>query len=120
MCFIIGDKLYEVRVRYDIKAKKITKIDELGLEWYRYESPPTKYEILEWTVIGITVTTLIGDASQDASSDLLEGKTYHLRSKDIGTVCFYESELKSYLTQAEYWFFDERVAENKIKTIGEM
>lgn len=115
--FNIGQQLYEIRIVPHKDHKKVTMIDQNGVEWFRWEGPRFKHKIVTNEVIGVTVSSLTGRAAADSEPEHRGASIVHLQPDDGVSSWCYELDLTKYLSQKAFWFYDLESAELKMKTL---
>jgi hypothetical protein len=100
----IGDTFYEVTtVGF---SRKITKVDEAGVTWFRYENP-TEFKAVKYSVVGIVTQVVQGETvkTEDVTDYELGTATfYHVRSVSGPEVIFDKYDLSRYIESAQRYF----------------
>lgn len=109
----IGDTFYEVTtVGF---SRKVTKVDEAGVTWFRYENP-TEFRAVKYAVVGIVSQVVQGETvnTEDATDYELGTATfYHVRSVSGPEVIFDSLDLNRYLESAQRYFISLDTLLNK-------
>ena len=108
--FKVGDKFYEVVEDPNaFSRKKISMTDDNGIEWYRYDKPIRSYRIQAWTIVGRVTPVVEGElvpCDWPANEALL-----HCACPGVDTDVITESELKTWIDSAKYYFLTEQAAQ---------
>ncbi len=111
--FKVGDKFYEVVEDPNaFSRKKISMTDDNGIEWYRYDKPIRSYRIQAWTIVGIVTPVVEGElvpCDWPANEALL-----HCACPGVDTDVITESELKTWIESAKYYFLTEQAAQSHV------
>ena len=60
-----GDVIYNIRTKLQVfEPRKISKIDENGVEWFRYNKDRYKYDIEEYKYIGRAEVHIFGEVDE--------------------------------------------------------
>lgn len=111
--FKVGDKFYQVVEDPNVfSRKKISMTDDNGVEWYRYDKPIRSYSIQAWTIVGRVIPTVEGEL---VPCDWSPNETVlHCVCPGVDTDVITESELKTWIESAKYYFLTEQAAQAHI------
>jgi hypothetical protein len=106
----IGDKIYHIQTTSNVfSRKKITMIDDKGIQWYRYDKDIQEFELETHTIIGKISVTVEGIVDENVMTE----NEYH--TDKIMTV--YEADFVT--EHSPYWFSDEAAAQKKLTELRE-
>lgn len=111
--FNLGDKYYYVSESLNsFRRRKITKIDESGVEWHRYDMPTRTYDIHEYVVMGKVTPIIEGELTECDWS--LSEVMIHAQCPGRDAEVVTEEDLKTWIESSAYYFSDRKTAEDKI------
>lgn len=91
----LGDSIFYLQKNFGVfTRKKIYKIDDEGVEWFRYDKPIFSYSIIESKVIGIVQHSISGTLVS-WEDDLQDGQIIYHTDKDETIIEFGEDYFSS-------------------------
>jgi hypothetical protein len=101
--FKVGDKFYIVSEELTgLGRKKISMVDDKGIEWYRHDKPVRTYSIEEWSIVGRGEFSLEGE--RVPCEWFTTGPVLHCSGPERGTDVFPEEDLQQWIDSGEYYF----------------
>ena len=111
--FKVGDKFYIVSEELTgLGRKKISMIDENGIEWYRHDKPVRTYSIEEWSIVGRGEFSLEGQ--QVPCEWFNTGPVLYCSGPEAGTDVFSEEDLQEWIDSGKYYFATAEAAQAQI------
>lgn len=103
----IGDNIWRVKRNLNMHSQKIKMVDDKGIEWYRYETPRSTYEITEGYITAIRNVTIKGN---EIFSDWADeaGTRYTVRFRDGLLEEVYEEDVDTANDGAYYTYFSSK------------
>lgn len=103
----IGDEIWKVKRNLNMRANKINKIDDDGVEWHRYEAPRSTYVVTEGVITAIRTVKIVGNIIHADWVDE-QGVRYTVQFSNGEVEEVHEEDIDSSIDGAHYAYFSSK------------